>query len=521
MNPRGLAATATALLMVAILVSSTSVQAVAKGYWDTSVGLPKAREPALASYNGQLISIFQERTNLYDAGGNQTGRRGDIYFAAFNGTNWTNPLCLTPVNNDTGGHGAHSPRATEYNGKLYLTFESVEPSLKDDYDGQYDYDILMRVWDGTSWTPPLDRPAQVISERNDANVTDYECRSIVFRGTLYFMWSQIPFEAAQLNGSGTEFRRIVYRTFDGSSWGPISVAAQDGQSIYGMSAPAVFRDRLWICFHTNTSESLDIDIMACSFDGSSWTTPQRVNPAVPGSPVKRQNMNPRMEAYGDRLFVVWQSLDTIAKSSSNYDIMISSWDGSSWSYAVQVNRLNDEGLDVTPDVKSYGGLLYVAWSSSDPATTDGQQDEDIVIRTYDGRNWSPVELVSPFSDNGTISGEHNPGEDSWPYLLALNDRLYCTWITYDVNTGHKGGSPSVVVKQVRPVPSNGGAVPPVEGGGTDGTGPTVSWIPVAVASAFFVAAVAVGLAFGLRKRGKAERKEKGRKADGKENAGSG
>jgi len=449
-----------AMMLLCVLAFSPAVQGVADGYWDTSSPLKgKGREPTLVVFGGKLYSFFQFRTELKDVGIDQAGRRSDIYYSILDGANWSAPLTIFPLTKDTNGHGVHQPRACEYKGKLYVTMEAVEPSIKDD-DAQGDYDIIMRVWDGGNWTPPLDKPAQVISEKNDVNVTDYECRNIVFRDVLYFVWSQIPVDASHLNGSGSEYRRIVYRTFDGASWGPISVAAEDKVSFFGMSDPAVFRDRLWVSFQTNTSESTDMDIFACSFDGSAWTAPQRVNPAVEGSPVKRQNLNARLGVFSDRLYCVWQSLDTIAKSSSNYDVMISSTDGASWSYAEQVNRPGDDGQDKTPDVKANGGILYVAWSSDDNRTTDEQHDTDIMIRSYDGRNWSQAALVSPFGDNGTISGDHNPGDDDTPTLLSWQDRLYCTWITYDqLNTGHKGGNPSVMVKLVVDSDSDGDGFP--------------------------------------------------------------
>jgi hypothetical protein len=534
----GRAGAVIAIMLTGILAVSPAVQAVAKGYWDTSDTLKgKGREPTLVAFEGKLYSFFQFRTELKDVGIDQAGRRSDIYYSVLDGTNWSKPQTLVPNTKDMNGHGVHQPRASEYKGKLYVTAEAVEPSIKDD-DAQGDYDIIMRVWDGSNWTPPLDRPAQVISEKNDVNVTDYECRSIVFGDLLYFVWSQIPVDASHLNGSGSEYRRIVFRTFDGASWGPISVVAQDNISFFGMSDLAIFKDRLWVSFQTNTSESADLDIFACSYDGSFWTAPQRVNPAVYGSPVKRQNLNARMGMYGDRLYCVWQSLDTIAKSSSNYDVMISSTDGSSWSQAEQVNRPNDEGQDKTPDVKANAGLLYVAWSSDDNRTTDEQHDTDIMIRSFDGHNWSQATLVSPFNDNGTISGDHNPGDDDTPTLLSWEDRLYCTWITYDqVNTGHKGGNPSVMVKLVVDsdydsdgVPDGQDAFPqdPSEWRDSDGdgvgdnidprpddpatwredqlpvrSGPATMWPAVAaVAAIAFLACLAAGVAILFQRKGK-------------------
>ena len=441
---RRMIAAALAAALVALSVAPV-VQSAIPGYWDTTAGVVKGkgREPLLVDYNGSLWNIYQYRTELKDVGINMSGRRSDIYFTVLNSsvgngpastgnvTDWSKPVGLVPKSQDVNGHGLHGPYASVYKGKLYVTMEAVEPSIKDD-DAKVDYDILLRVFDGSSWDPPLDRPARVISERNDINVSDTECRSITYRDMLYFIWDQVPVDKESGYQPVVNMRQIMYRTFDGTNWGPITLAARENSSLYGVPYVAVFRDSLWVSFSTNSSEQADTDVAVIRFDGTAWSAPVRINPAVEGSQIKRQNMNSRMAVYGDRLFCVWQSADAIAKSGRDYDILVSSTDGlSGWTAPAEVNPPADSdatgvtGQDITPDIKAYNGSLYVAWASNSTRINDGGEDFDIMMRSWNGTAWGPISQVSPVGDNGTISGDHNPGDDNTPWLCAWNWSLYC------------------------------------------------------------------------------------------------
>jgi hypothetical protein len=507
-------------LMLVLLAVLPAAESTKPGYWDTTLQVVKGkgREPLLVEYNGSLWNIYQYRTELKDVGINMSGRRSDIYFTVLNSsvgngpartgnvTDWSKPVSLVPKSQDVNGHGLHGPYASVYKGKLYVTMEAVEPSIKDD-DAKNDYDILLRVFDGKFWDPPLDQPARVISERNDINVSDTECRSITYRDTLYFIWDQVPVDKESGYQPVVNMRQIMYRTFDGTNWGPITLAARDNSSIFGVPHVAVFRDSLWVSFSTNSSEQADTDVEVIRFDGTAWSAPQRINPAVDGSSVKRQNMNARLAVYGDRLYCAWQSSDAIAKSDRDYDILVASTDGlSGWSAPFVVNPAGDSdaqgltGQDITPDIKAYNGSLYVAWTSNSTRINDGGEDFDIMMRPFNGTAWGPIAQVSPVGDNGTISGDHNPGDDNTPWLSAWNGSLYCTWITYDqAGVGHKGGNPSVIVRRVL---GPGAAAPPddkvpVENADVE----TPRQFPWAAAAVVVVAAAAVAAIVIVRRQG--------------------
>ncbi len=499
----------TAALALVLVVAIPPAQATQAGYWDATGALKgKGREPLLVEYNGSLWCIYQFRTELRDVGINMSGRRSDIYYTILNAsvgngparagnvTDWSTPVSLVPKSQDVNGHGVHTPWASVYKGKLYVSMEAVETSIKDD-DAQGDYDILLRTFDGSFWDPPLDQPARVISERNDINISDTECRSIVFRDMLYFIWDQVPVDKEAGYQPLANMRQIVYRTFDGANWGPITLAASENSSVFSVPSVAVYNDAIWVSFQTNSSEQADTDIAVTRFDGSAWSPLQIVNRAVPGSPVKRQNMNSHLEVFDGRLWCVWQSTDAISKNGVDYDILISRTDGvSGWAAPSEVHPSSDSdplgttSQDITPDLEQYEGRLYVSWASNSTRINDGGEEYDIMLRSYDGSSWGNISLVSPYGDNGTIGGDHNVGDDNTPFLRTWKGSLYCTWITYDQGgIGHKGGNPSVIVRRVlgpaAPGPTDGEL--PVE----SGTVQAEQQFPWAVGAVLVIAAVAV------------------------------
>jgi len=91
-------------------------------------------------------------------------------------------------------------------------------------------------------------------------------------------------------------------------------------------------------------------------------------------------------------------------------------------YWAQQYPLTDAGwseAEEGPYLISFAGLLWAAWSSSDPALIKGGFDLDVVVRSYDGGNWSAVTDVSEFP------GDIDP--DREVIMTVYRNELWVIW----------------------------------------------------------------------------------------------
>ncbi|MBA3045380.1 MAG: hypothetical protein KKH41_02450 [Candidatus Thermoplasmatota archaeon] len=125
--------------------------------------------------------------------------------------------------------------------------------------------------------------------------------------------------------------------------------------------------------------------------------------ALTDSGIPGQQMNPSSIVYDGKLYVFWASNTAEAPFGTDFDITYTTYDGNSWSQNVVLTP-SDTGNDHTPQPYVFNGELYLFWSSSNSAITGGT-DADIVVSTFNGWSWSaPMSLTSGFGS----TGDYNP-----------------------------------------------------------------------------------------------------------------
>ncbi len=123
---------------------------------------------------------------------------------------------------------------------------------------------------------------------------------------------------------------------------------------------------------------------------------------ITSSSVPGQQINPASIVYDGLLYLFWAS-NTAVGGSGDFDILYSTYDGHAWT-SQQVLTMDDSGNDHTPQPVVFEEKLYLFWSSDDAGTTSGS-NADIVVSSYDGSSWTkPVSLTSGF---GSL-GDYNP-----------------------------------------------------------------------------------------------------------------
>jgi hypothetical protein len=156
------------------------VQNPASGYIST---------PRLTVYNNP-INHKEELWGIWETYGGAAVARSpldcDIVGRVFDGTSWGDPFEATPPT-DKGLD--LNPWIYAFNNKVYVVWESLDPSTKDGTDS----DIVMKVYDGESWTDIvlLSRPGDrdVLDNAAEHNLgTDDQVSVGVYNNKLYAMF---------------------------------------------------------------------------------------------------------------------------------------------------------------------------------------------------------------------------------------------------------------------------------------------------------------------------------------------
>lgn len=138
------------------------------------------------------------------------------------------------------------------------------------------------------------------------------------------------------------------------------------------------------------------------------------------------DFNPRMAVYNGKLYVVWYTFDTNISTNEDSDIVIKCYDGVDWSDTVEVTMSNDTGNDFAPQICVFNEKLWFVWQTED--TISNVPDMDIVIRCYnstigdinDTNAWGEIIELTPKNDTDS---------DYNPQLCSYNNKLYVVWET--------------------------------------------------------------------------------------------
>ncbi len=138
------------------------------------------------------------------------------------------------------------------------------------------------------------------------------------------------------------------------------------------------------------------------------------------------NDYPKMVNYSGRAYVVWQSGDDSQKpaprNTTDSDILMRSFDGGNWSDVVMVNDAPPDDVEwqcFHPAAIPFKGQLFIAYPRASEFSTD------IIVRNFDG-------VLGP---EETVSVPSQSVRCDWPFLTVFKDVLYLIWEVDDINAG--------------------------------------------------------------------------------------
>jgi hypothetical protein len=336
----------------------------------------------------------------------------DIKGGAFTTGGWPIPYWGPEAvisNTSTESDGEYGPVFTVFKERMYVAWESMDPAITDGDD----LDIVIRWFDGEKWGPYIELSPPADTFQDDA------VNLVVYKDKLYAVWS------ASVDLDFFSDDDLVMRwSDDGDNWSPMKkVSPVLRQGMNDWPALQVYKDKLYIIWKTTDStisDGDDMDIVYRWWDGSSFGPIEELTAGDGG----RLDWAYDTTVYNDRLWVVWEKDISSGLFGYEVNILIRSYDGVSWSNTKDLTGADDTVKDEIPRIYVWSNPvkkrdeLYVIWGRGE-GSWDGSGDIDIVIRVFDGTTWSEMQELS------------QPGirvQNMGHQLIGYEDRLYAIWI---------------------------------------------------------------------------------------------
>ncbi len=345
---------------------------------------------------------------------------------------WAQQYELTDENWSDAEEG---PYLMAYGGRLWAAWSTQDPSLIT--GGPYDYDIVVRSYNGTAWSPVTNLAPPPSQDFED----DREVLLTVYRNELWAIWSH-----GEDNGTSGQ-TDLLYRTYDGTAWsaqGIISPPVTDGINTYQNAI--VHGGRLWVEWKTtDTSISVgtpggpkDIDIVIRWYDGATDTWGPTEELTEPTNDYLDWISD--VKSFNGQLYVVWEAsywgVDEtygIFNPPPLSDIHLRAWDGAQWgplqNMSEQLDVTERENEDQAPRMGIFknpvSGLdeLYVTWMRGclqDELFPLCPTDYDIAFTKFNGAAWSPAQYITDAEDSD---------EDMFQCMSDFDDVFYVFWVS--------------------------------------------------------------------------------------------
>lgn len=289
--------------------------------------------------------------------------------------------------------------------RLYVAWISDDPYATTGGD----WDVMFTSYDPDSgWTDAVEA-----SPHGDIR-DDYEPQIIVIDSTVFLFWQ----------AGGNETRSdICLRTYKDGEFSNVTVitdgwigssisprAAYDGHYIYVV----------WSTSDPDHTDGSDYDVIMMKYDPLSMAPVQYMDLGLEGD--TGDDLSPSIYAHGGSIYVAWSSRDKTTTSGSDRDILYGTYDGV-WHGPYEATNAGDSGDDNYPQLFPYNDKMYMAWESSDPTITSGE-DWDIVVAPLT-TGISPQSAVE-------VSPQKDGDDDGNPYfrgftVVDFNSALYVFW----------------------------------------------------------------------------------------------
>jgi hypothetical protein len=283
---------------------------------------------------------------------------GLLWYATFDGSNWTAPAVIPGAGSDVG------PALDVFNGLEYAAWKGSNG----------DTQIWYSSTGASGWAAQQVIPG--VGTVVGPSLAQYN-------SLLYAAWM----------GEGGD-PRLFYSSFDGSGWASQQVipgvGSSVGPSLAAWDVESGGDGKLYAAWK---GAGDDTQLYYSSFDGSGWASQQ----VIPGG----SDVGPSLRVIYGKLYAAWKGAD------GDPALYFSWFDGSGWASQQVIPGV---GSSIGPALAVFNDLLYAAWRGADG-------DQQVYYTSFDGAGWAPQQVI-PGAGSGPVPAPSGGLGSSSNYILA-------------------------------------------------------------------------------------------------------
>ena len=323
----------------------------------------------------------------------------DILYSTMINGEWATDTLLTGTST---GYD-HVPQPIIFRGDLYLFWSSDEAT----WTGNGITDIVFSSFDGDTWT-------QTVSLTSSFNgMGDYNPWPVVFNSELF-----VFFEWFSLDSGSYE---IACMSYDGSQWSDVEeiTSSSDGHNFNPTAS--VNANSLILAWESSsdvfTEPGIDSSIITRSLTSGTWS-----NYSSLSGTAGPRNQSPFSINYEGSTWVFWSSNSQAISLGNDFDIVARCFSSGSWNSTVHEISSGGSGNESAPTAVVFGDRLAVSWVTASQEFSPGT-DTDIVVSLFDGQSWSTPLDISQNDDLNDAGGQTHKS----PALIAHGQKLLIIW----------------------------------------------------------------------------------------------
>jgi len=283
-------------------------------------------------------------------------------------------------------------------------------------------------------------------------------RMAAFRNNVYVVWEDT-------SSGGNSDILFTKSTDSGATFGNVTnLSNNTGES----TNPQIFASgkNVYVVWEDTSSGGNNSDILLAR-SGNNGATFGNVTANL--SDNTGQSTNPKIAAFRNNVYVVWEDYSLINSIKNQILFTRSTDNGMTFDNTIRLN--NNTGQSTNPKIATFKNNVYVVWEDT---SSGGNSDIAFTSSPNNGATFGNVINVN------AITGQPLPGQPLNPQILASASSVYIAWTNRNITTGNdivlfaKSSNNGIAFTDIRSLSNPGGesVLPQVA---TSGNNVYVTW----------------------------------------------